>query len=94
MITETAIEKLDTLWTQAKKEVSEDGKTYIVQDRVADDIEDICWQYLILPDELDWNRKNVKKVQKHGYRCYAGEKDSYGMLTACVEKDGAIFCFG
>jgi hypothetical protein len=94
-MTEETIKQLDELWAKAKTEVDEtDNRTYILQNEVANSIEDICWKYLIKADELDWNRKNVEKIKEYGYKCYAGEKDSFGMLTAVVEKNGVRFCFG
>ena len=94
-MTEEIINKLNNLWEQASTEVCEDdGCTYILQNDVAEEIEDICWKYLINAGELAWNWKNVKKLEEYGYECFAGERDSFGMLTACVEKDEKIFCFG
>lgn len=94
-MTEEIIQKLNNLWEQAATELCEDdGRTYILQNDVAEEIEKICWKYLIKAGELAWNWKNVKKLEEYGYKCFAGERDSFGMLTACVKKDKKIFCFG
>lgn len=35
-----------------------------------------------------------KKLMDNGYRVYAGERDSFGILVVCVSKDGKTFSFG
>ena len=94
-MTEEVIEQLDELWAKASTVVSKsDGHTYILPSEAANSIEDICWKYLIKADELDWNCKNVDRIKEHGYLCFAGDRDSFGMLRAIVEKNGVRFCFG
>ena len=53
----------------------------------------LCNDYLI-DDDGTCNWRNIETLRQHGYRVYAGEKDSFGWLTGCVEKDGRILVFG
>jgi hypothetical protein len=42
----------------------------------------------------DDNFKNIITVRKAGYDVYAGEQDSFGWLTGCIEMKRGVIVFG
>lgn len=55
-------------------------------------IEDIFWDNLCPGNHFDAKTKHFLEI--NGYRVWAGDKDSFGILVACVAKDGKAFSFG
>jgi len=52
---------------------------------------------IYLADEYltgDDNFKNILTVRKAGFDVYAGERDSFGWLTGCIELKSGIIVFG
>jgi hypothetical protein len=35
-----------------------------------------------------------RELEKHGYRVYAGEKDSFGWLTGCINTKKGVLVYG
>ena len=60
---------------------------------LAQHIEKIFWAELILGGN-HFDPFGKKTLMDNGYRVYAGDRDSFGILVACVEKDGKTFSFG
>lgn len=55
----------------------------------------LCDKYLITESGTPkWD--NIKKLRNYGYRVFPGEKDGFGWLTGCVQKNGdsRILVFG
>ena len=91
------IKFLDYFWNkyEATYEDTDGSKFFdseIVNKEDYEKLEDYCWQYLIKGQH--WNFENKKILKEHGYICYAGDQDSFGLLVACVEKDNKNFSFG
>lgn len=57
-----------------------------------DEVESIFWKYLITGQH--WSATNKKIMSDNGFVCWAGDQDSYGLLVACVTKNGKTFSFG
>lgn len=59
---------------------------------LAQHIEGIFWDELMSGNHFDIDGKRT--LMGEGYRVFAGDRDSFGILVACVEKDGKTFSFG
>ena len=65
----------------------EDGLFYYDRFNESDAAEAEASYYLIKPDgSCNW--KNINELEKHGYKVYAGDKDSFGWLIGCIQKNG------
>ena len=66
----------------------DDGRTYFQSnDVVYEEAEALCNEKLITNNGLcDWD--NIGVLRNNGYRVFAGEKDGFGWLTGCVQKNG------
>ena len=52
-----------------------------------DRAESLCCDQLITADGgCNWS--NIKVLRDYGYRIFAGERDSFGWLTGCVQRKG------
>lgn len=59
-----------------------------------DKIEALAQEVLITADGHP-DYKSIQDMKKYGYKVYAGERDSFGWLTGCIQKgNGPIFVFG
>lgn len=75
---------LDELFNSKDVEV-EDG--YFKSGEIVDRAEELCCEQLITAKGgCDW--ENIKILRENGYRVFAGEKDSFGWLTGCVQRNG------
>lgn len=76
--------------TEGNSEVDEyDGcqyfKTYDVRNRA----EGLCNELLITNGgQCNWD--NIYILRSNGYRVFAGERDSFGWLTGCVQKNNDL----
>ena len=74
----------------------DDGREYFKDDDYnAHMASCLCDEYLITENgtpKLD----NINKLRHYGYRVFPGEKDGFGWLTGCVQKnnDTRILVFG
>lgn len=86
---ESLLKTLEKLYAiQGNSYVSEyDGRTYFEDDDVAYEAEALCNEKLITNNGL-CNWENIRVLRDNGYRVFAGEKDSFGWLTGCVQKNG------
>ena len=66
--------------------IETEGK-YFQSCELVDHAEDLCDDYLITSNG-DCNWSNIEILRNNGYRVFAGEKDSFGWLTGCVQKKG------
>jgi hypothetical protein len=64
-----------------------DGKTYFESNEVTSAVICLCDEKLITEGgRCDWD--NIDVLRKNGYRVFAGDRDSFGWLTGCVQKKG------
>lgn len=73
---------------------SYDGKSYFNESELLDEVTELCGEYLIADGGCNWD--NISILRNNSYNVYAGEKDSFGWLTGCVQKKGdkRIVCYG
>lgn len=63
----------------------EDG--YFQSGELVDRAEGLCCEQLIMASGgCNWT--NIKVLRDNGYNVFAGERDSFGWLTGCVQKKG------
>ena len=84
---EKLLEKLEQLYaTQNNSYSGEELTEYFEESDLYDEIAGLCNEYLITNGGLcNWD--NIRILRSNGYRVFAGEKDSFGWLTGCVQKD-------
>lgn len=80
------LEKLYSI--QGNTEIGKyDGREYFTECDIVEEAIDLCFEYLITEDGgCDWDNINI--LRNHGYYVFAGDKDSFGWLTGCVQKKG------
>lgn len=89
------IKKMNNYWDthEAKEYPGESGLWF---DLSADDegreIESLIWDNLFFGSH--WNSENRAKLTEAGYRCWVGDQDSFGILVACITKDGKSISIG
>jgi hypothetical protein len=49
---------------------------------------------LLITDDGACNWPNIMYLRHYGYRVYAGEQDSFGWLTGCIETRKGIIVYG
>ena len=84
----TLLNALDKLYSSSGVPSScEDSAEYFDSCALVDEAEGLCCQNLITSSgRCNWN--NIKLLRRCGYSVFAGESDSFGWLTGCVQKDG------
>lgn len=88
-----ALEKLFDEETKAPTSSEEDGLEYFGDSEIKDQCEELACD-LLITDDGGCNYPNIRYVRSLGYSVYAGEKDSFGWLTGCIEKDGKVLVYG
>ena len=83
---------LEELFDSTDIEVIDD---YFQNSPLVDRAESLCCDQLITVHG-DCNWENIKTLRDNGYRVFAGEKDSFGWLTGCVQRigDTKTFVYG
>lgn len=92
------LRSLDVLYSKDIKESStenDDGNRYFKEFPVSDYVEGLCCACLIASNGT-CNWENIHILKNHGYDVFAGDKDSFGWLTGCVQKndDDRILVYG
>lgn len=83
---EKLLKALEKLYSEQNNFYQEDGWTGFNKSDLYNEVVDLCDEYLITNDgQCNWN--NIVTLQNNGYDVFAGEKDSFGWLTGCVQKD-------
>lgn len=85
---ETLLKKLDELYSMRDNSSTSDydGQEYFDSSDVVDEVERLCCEKLITAGGLcNWD--NIRILRSNGYDVFAGERDSFGWLTGCVQKD-------
>ena len=92
---EEFLKALDDFWAKHEATYEEDGKYFFEEDKCGDDyreIESLIWEKLLT---TNWWKIDTKKfIEENGYHCFAGDKDSFGLLVACVGKDNKYMSIG
>lgn len=84
--------RLADFWKNAKTE-EEDGKQWITEDSEDyKEIMDILWDNLFIGSH--WNPTVKHHLEINGYHCWIGDGDSFGILVACITKDGKNLSIG
>lgn len=61
--------------------------TYFKESELSIKVEGLCNEYLIGSNGgCNWD--NITILRNNGYNVFAGERDSFGWLTGCVQKQG------
>ena len=72
----------------------ETGVIYAKSTPAADECEFMA-NGLLITSNGGCNWDNIRKLESYGFDVYAGEKDSFGWLTGCIEfPDGKILVYG
>ena len=95
-ITKEEIEIINKFWEQNDATFEEDHDKFFdketCNEKDYDEVEGLFWKYLITGQH--WSATNKKIMHDNGFVCWAVDKDSYGLLVACVTKNGKTFSFG
>ena len=93
------LELLEQLYNQTIDESAyyyEDEMSWYFKDEnvLAQEVTWLCDELLINRGQCNW--ENIAILRDAGYRVYAGERDSFGWLTGCVQKkdDKRIIVYG
>lgn len=80
---DTLVAKLNSLSMADFSECEDEsaGKKYY--NHSDEEVGMLCCDLLIKEGHCNWS--NIKKLKELGFDVYAGEKDSFGWLTGCVE---------
>jgi len=91
----TLVEQMDSYWNthEAKEYPGEYGKWFdLDEDEAGKELAKILFDKLFIGS--DWNLETRAELQKAGYRCWIGDGDSFGILVACITKDGKSLSIG
>ena len=58
------------------------------EENYANYVSELCCE-LLISDNGGCNYENISILRNNGYDVFAGEKDSFGWLTGCVQKEGS-----
>ncbi len=89
------IEMLNKYWEthEAKTYPGENGKWFDENDdEDGRNLVEILLKELFIGST--WNLETKSELQKAGYRCWIGDGDSFGILVACITKDGKSLVIG
>lgn len=83
---ELLLNQLEALFGQPHNYVvDEDGCAYFTDSELYEEVVSSCCDVLITSNgQCDWY--NIAILRDNGYRVFAGEKDSFGWLTGCIQK--------
>lgn len=86
---ENLLNKLEQLYSvQGNAYVGkESDRQYFKSSDTLDEVEELCNE-LLITESGSCNWDNINILRNHGYRVFAGEKDSFGWLTGCIQKIG------
>ena len=77
---------LEKLYSDQDNIYQEDGWTGFNENKIYNDVVSLCDKYLITnAGQCNWD--NIRVLRNNGYRVFAGEKDGFGWLTGCVQKN-------
>ena len=86
---EELLKVLEQLYAEEGNSIASEygDEEYFVESELRDEAEGLCNECLITNGgQCNWD--NIHKLRSNGYLVFAGEKDSFGWLTGCVQKRG------
>ena len=89
------VEKMNHYWKthEAKEYPGESGKWFDTEsDQEGKDLMAKLWDELFIGSH--WNFETKKTLTDAGYRYWVGDGDSFGILVACITKDGKSLSIG
>ena len=89
------VEQMDNYWKnhEAKEYPGESGLWFEPNDdQDGRNLMDALWDKLFIGSH--WNPDTRTELQQAGYRCWVGDGDSFGILVACISKDGKSLSIG
>lgn len=89
------IEMMNEYWDthEGKEYPGENGKWFDEhEDDQGRELVDRLWKDLFIGSS--WNPDTRSYLQSNGYRCWIGDGDSFGILVACITKDGKSLSIG
>ena len=89
------VELMDSYWEthEAKEYPGESGKWFDEnEDEQGKELVSRLWKDLFIGS--CWNPDTRAYLQSNGYRCWIGDGDSFGILVACITKDGKSLSIG
>ena len=95
MLDETKLKEITDFWKGDNWTTEEEEYSLWPKDpygELAQRIEGIFWDELMSGNHF--NPDGKKALMDKGFRVFAGDRDSFGILVACVSKDGKTFSFG
>lgn len=86
-----------TVWDDVEPDETETKYATALPEGLPTDLADLaeneaCGE--LFTDSGDCNWENIRKLQKKGYHVYAGDKDSFGWLTGCIQKGDKVLVYG
>lgn len=61
-------------------------------DKQYEELMTLLWDNLFIGS--CWNLDTRRMLQENGYRCWIGDGDSFGILIACITKNGKSLSIG
>ena len=81
------LEALERLYANQDDICQEGEDTGFNESELLDEVVGLCDDHLIASGgQCNW--ENIRILERNGYRVYAGDQDSWGWLTGCVQKKG------
>lgn len=81
------LEALERLYNNGN-DIRQDGEGFgFNESELLDEVICLC-DDLLIADGGQCNWSNIHILEQRGYHVYAGERDSWGWLTSCVQKKG------
>lgn len=89
------LEALDRLYANQNDIRQDEYGASFNESELYDEVVSLCDEYLIAEGgRCNWD--NIRILGRNGYRVFAGEEDSWGWLTGCVQKndDKRVIVYG
>ena len=83
---ENFIKSLEEIMTDDKHQVDPETHILVESEEVNNLISMAC--QLLIEENGGVNYSQMTKLRNAGYRVYPGEKDGFGWLSGCIEKQG------
>ena len=84
--------KINEFWNSHEATEEDEGRHWFPSSPDEQSFVDYIWDYLFIGSH--WNYETKEFLAKHGYRCWIGDGDSFGILVAVITKDGKNLSIG